>query len=72
MLEESNIKTDVLASFRTNHSRIFFSLQLKVMPTGGKGFGNLNPEYVEKKYMENQVFGTLRTRTQEKITYKHL
>ena len=37
-LQESIIKTDVLASFCTNYSPIFFSLQLKDMPTRGKSF----------------------------------
>ena len=42
ILQESIIKADALASFCTDHSPIFFSLQLKDMPTQGKGnFGNL-------------------------------
>ena len=54
MLQESIIKTDVLASFCFDHSPIFFSLQLKDMPTPGKGFWKFsnyltsNAEYVEK------------------------
>ena len=50
----SAIKTDVLASFSTDHSPIFFSLQLKEMPTRGKGFWKFNnsltsnDDYVEK------------------------
>ena len=52
--QESIIKTDVLASFCTDHSPIFFSLQLKDMLTWGKGFWKFsnsltsNDEYVEK------------------------
>ena len=38
ILQESIIKTDVLASFCTDHSPIFFSLQLKDMTTREKGF----------------------------------
>ena len=41
ILQESVIKTDVPASFCTDHSPIFFSLQLKDMPARGKAFGNL-------------------------------
>ena len=65
MLQESIIRADVLASFCTDHSPIFFSLQLKDMPTRGKGlwkFNNSltsNDDYVEK--MKNQIYETLRT-----------
>ena len=38
MLQESIIRADVLASFCTDHSPIFFCLQLKDMPTRGKEF----------------------------------
>ena len=38
ILQESVIKTDILGSFCTDHSPILFSLQLKDMPTRGKGF----------------------------------
>ena len=54
MLQESIIRADVLASFCTDHSPIFFSLQLKDMPTRGKGFWKFNNsltsnnDYVEK------------------------
>ena len=54
ILQESIIKTDVLAFFCTDHSSIFFSLQLKIMPTRGKAFWKFNSsltsnaEYVEK------------------------
>ena len=54
VLQESIIKTDVLASFCTDHSPILFSLQLKDMPTRGKGFWKFNNsltsnnDYVEK------------------------
>ena len=41
ILQESVIKTDVPASFCTDHSPIFFSLQIKDMQLGGKAFGNL-------------------------------
>ena len=37
-LQESIIKTDVLATFCTDHSPIFLSLELRDMPTQGKGF----------------------------------
>ena len=59
----SIIKTDVLAFFCTNHLPTFFSLELKDMPTQGKGFWKFNnsltsnAEYVEK--MENQIFETM-------------
>ena len=75
-MQESIIKPDVLASFCTNHSPIFFSLQLKDMPARGKGFwkfNNLltsNAEYLEK--MENQIFETLHKLDQGKMTDKHL
>ena len=64
ILQESIIKTDVLASFCTDHSPIFFSLQLKDMPTRGKGFWKFNnsltsnAEYEEK--MKSQIFKALR------------
>ena len=76
VLQESIIKTDVLASFCTDHSPILFSLQLKDMPTRGKGFWKFNnsltsnDEYVEK--MKNQISETLRMLDQDKITDKHL
>ena len=76
ILQEPILKTDVLASFCTDHSPIFFSLQLKRMPTQGKGFWKFNnsltsnAEYVEK--MKNQISETLRMLEQEKITDKHL
>ena len=76
VLQESIIKTDVLASFCTDHSPILFSLQLKDMPTRGKGFWKFNnsltsnDDYVEK--MKNQISETLRTLDQDKITDKHL
>ena len=38
ILQESIIKTDVLVFFCSDHSLIFFSLQLKDMPTRGKDF----------------------------------
>ena len=69
------IKTDVLASFCTNHSPIFFSLQLKRIPTRGKGFWKFNnyltsnTEYMKK--MKNQISETLRMLDQDKITDKH-
>ena len=75
-LQESIIKTDVLVSFCTNHSPIFFSLQLKDMPTWGKSFWKFNnsltsnTEYVEK--MKNQISETLRMLDQNKVTDKHL
>ena len=76
VLQESIIKTDVLASFCTDHSPILFSLQLKDMPTRGKGFWKFiesltsNDEYVAK--MKNQISETLRMLDQDKITDKHL
>ena len=76
ILQESVIKTDVLASFCTDHSPIFFSLQLKDMPTRGKGFWKFknsltsNDDYVEK--MKNQISETIRMLDQDKITDKHL
>ena len=76
ILQESIIKTGVLASFCTDHSPIFFSLQLKDMPTRGKGFWKFNnslisnDEYVEK--MKNQISETLHMLDQDKITDKHL
>ena len=75
-LQESIIKIDGLAFFCTDHSLIFFSLQLKGMPIWGNGFqkfNNLlttNAEYVEK--MENQIIKTLHTLDQDKITDTHL
>ena len=42
ILQESIIKADVLASFCNDHWPIFFSLQLKDMPTQGKGFFKFN------------------------------
>ena len=74
--QESIIKTDVLASFCNAHSPIFFSLQLKDMPTRGKGFWKFNnslisnDEYVEK--MKNQISETIHMLDQDKITDKHL
>ena len=41
ILQESIIKTDVLSSFCTDPSPIFFPLQLKDMSTRGKGFWKL-------------------------------
>ena len=76
VLQESIIKTDVLASFCTDHSPILFSLQLKDMPTRGKGFWKFNnsltsnDDYVEK--MKNQISETQRMLDQDKITNKHL
>ena len=76
ILQESIIKTNVLASFRTDHSPIVFSLQLKNMPTWGKGFWKFNnsltsnAEYVEK--IKNQISETLHMFDQDKITHKHL
>ena len=76
VLQESIIKTDVLASFCTDHLPIFFSLQLKDIPTRGKDswkFNNYlisNDEYVEK--MKNQISEPLRMLDQDKITDKHL
>ena len=76
ILQESVIKTDVLASFCTDHSPIFFSIKLKDMPTRGQGFWKFNnsltsnSEYVEK--MKNQILETLRMLNQDKITDKHL
>ena len=58
-MQESIIKADVLASFCTDHSPIFFSLQLKNMATWGKGFWKFNnsltsnAEYVEKNGKSN-------------------
>ena len=76
ILQESIIKSDVLASYYTNHSPIFLSLQLKDIPTRGKGFWKFNnsltsnAEYVEK--MKNQISETLRMLGQDKITDRHL
>ena len=76
ILQESVIKTDVLASFCTDHSPIFFFLQLKDMPTRGKGFWKFNnsltsnDDYVEK--MKNQISETIHMLDQDKITDKHL
>ena len=76
ILQEPILKTDALASFCTDPSPMFFSLQLKLMPTRGKGFWKFNnsltsnAEYVEK--MKNQISETLRMLDQEKITDKHL
>ena len=53
-----------------------FSLQLKNIPTRGKGFRKINnsltsnDEYVEK--IKNQISVTLRMLGQDKITDKHL
>ena len=75
-LQESIIKTDVLASFCTDHSPILFSLQLKDMPTRGKGLWKFNnslvssDEYVEK--MKIQISETLHMLDQDKINDKHL
>ena len=55
ILQKSIIKTEVPASFCTDNSPIFFSLQLKDMPTWGKGFWKFsnsltsNDDYVEKR-----------------------
>ena len=74
--EESIIKTDVLDSFCTGHSPIFFSLQLKDMTTGGKDFWKFNNSltsnggYLEK--IKNPISETLRTLDRDKITDKHL
>ena len=74
-IQESIIKTAVLAFFCTDHSPIFFSLQLKDMPTRGKclwKFNNSltsNDDYVKK--MKNQIYETLRMLDQDKITDKH-
>ena len=76
ILQGSIRKTDVLASFCTDHSPISFYLQLKNMPTQGKGFLKFNisltsnNEYVEK--MKNQISETLRMLDQDKIIDKHL
>ena len=76
VLQESVIKTDVLASFCTDNSPIYFSVKLKDMPTRGQGFWifnnslTSNSEYVEK--MKNQILETLRMLNQDKITDKHL
>ena len=76
ILQESVIKTDVLASFCTDHSPIFFSLQLKDMPTQGKSFWKFNnsltsnDDYIEK--MKIQTSETIRLLEQDKITDKHL
>ena len=73
ILQESIIKTDVLASLCTDHLLIFLSLQLKDMPTRGKGlwkFNNSNNDCVEK--MKSQIYETLRMLDQGKITDKHL
>ena len=76
ILQESIIKTDVLASFCADLSPIFFSLQLKDMLTRGKDFSifnnslTSNDEYAEK--MKNQISGTVRMLDQDKITDKHL
>ena len=49
---ESIIKTDVLASFCTDHSQMFFFfLQLKDIPTRGKGLRKLNQEKVTDKHL---------------------
>ena len=76
VLQESIIKTDVLASFCTDHSPTHFSLQLKDMLTRGKGFWKFNnsstsnDEYVEK--MKNQISETPLMFDQDIITDKHL
>ena len=76
ILQETIIKSDVLAFFCTDHLPIFFSLQVKDMPTRGKDFLKFNnsltsnAEYVEK--MENQISETLRMLDQDKKTDKHL
>ena len=75
ILQESIIKTDVLASFCTDHSPILFSLQLKDMPTWGKGFWKFNNslisnnEYVEK--MKNQISETLHICISINLPYAH-
>ena len=76
ILRESVIKTDVLASFCTDHSPIFTSLKFKDIPTKGQGFWKFNnsltsnSEYVKK--LKNQILETLRMLNQDKITDKHL
>ena len=76
ILRESVIKTDVLASFCTNHSPIFTSLKFKDIPTKGQGswkFSNSltsNSEYVKK--LKNQILETVRMLNQDKITDKHI
>ena len=76
ILRESVIKTDVLASFYTDHSPIFTSLKFNDIPTKGQGFWKFNnsltsnSEYVKK--MKNQILETLRMLNQDKITDKHL
>ena len=79
-LEKSTVKTDILASFCTDHLPLFFFNAIKRYANSGKrllGFiwllkNSLNskPEYVEKT--ENQIFQTQRTLDQDKITDKHL
>ena len=74
--QESIIKTDVLNFFCTDHSPTFFSLQLKDMPTRGKGFWKFNSsltskaEYVDK--LKKQISETLFMFDQDKITDEHL
>ena len=76
ILQESVIKTDVLASFCTDHSQISFFLQLKDMTTQGKGFWKFNnsltsnDDYAEK--MKKQISETICILDQDKITDKHL
>ena len=76
ILQESIMKIEVIACFCTDHSLIFFSLQLKDMPIRGKGFWKFNnsltsnDDYVEK--MKNQISETIRMLDQDKITDKHL
>ena len=73
---EPVVKTDILASFCTGHSPIFFSLKLKDMPSRGQGFWKFNnsstsnSEYIEK--MKIQILETLRMLNQDKITDEHL
>ena len=74
--QKSVIKTDVLASFCTDHSPTFFPSQLKDMPTQGKGFWKFNnsltsnDDYVEK--MKSKISETIRMLHQDNITDKHL
>ena len=79
-LEESIVKTDIPASFCTDHLPLFFFNAIKIYANSGKkllGFIwllkkllNSRAEYVEKP--ENQNFQTLPTLDQDKITDKHL
>ena len=76
ILQESIIKADVLASFCNDHWPIFFSLQLKDMPTQGKGFFKFNnsltsnDDYIEK--IKKQISETICMLEQDKISDNHL